>query len=87
MTAKRRPRSKPIPVSGPRGPRGKPGPPGPPGDGDVKKLAAQVEEIVKELQVQLTRIAQIQSQLDRLASGQPPEHTAEHRDGPDRPKY
>jgi len=53
----------------------------------VKKLAAQIEEILKELQVQLTRIAQIQSQLDRLASGQPPEHTAEHRDGPDRPKY
>ena len=36
-------------------------------------LAAQVAEVVKELQLQLTRIAQIQAQLDRLATGEPPE--------------
>jgi len=30
-----------------------------------------VADLVKELQIQLTRIGQIQAQLDRLASGTP----------------
>jgi hypothetical protein len=38
----------------------------------VVKLSAQMNEVLQELQVQLTRIAQIQAQLDRLAAGQPP---------------
>jgi hypothetical protein len=32
-------------------------------------LTAQVAELVKELQIQLTRIGQIQAQLDHLTSG------------------
>ena len=66
--------------TGPRGPRGKTGPAGPagpPGDGEVAKLAAQVNAVVKELQTQLTRIGQIQMQLDRFASGQSPEPEGE----------
>jgi hypothetical protein len=62
-------------TTGPRGPRGKTGPAGPPGHNhtaEIARLAASVNEIVKELHVQLMRIAQIQAQLDRLASGQPP---------------
>lgn len=58
---------------GPRGPRGRTGatgPAGPPSNGELKRLAAQVERIVKELHTQLTRIAQIQEQLDRFATGQ-----------------
>src|SRR5262245_52887422 len=57
---------------GQSGPQGKQGPPGPP-NGELKRLSSQVAEIVKELQTQLTRIAQIQAQLDRLATGQSPE--------------
>ena len=59
---------------GPRGPRGKPGPRGPAGavTGHLARLAVQLEEVVKELQTQLTRIAQMQSQIDRLASGESP---------------
>jgi hypothetical protein len=33
----------------------------------IALLSAQVAEIIRELQTQLTRIAQIQAQLDRLA--------------------
>ena len=66
-------RNPPQTVAGPRGPRGKPGAPGKPANGELQKLAAQVNEVVKELQVQLTRIAQIQVQLDRMAAGQPHE--------------
>ena len=58
---------------GPRGPRGKIGPPGPPANGALKVLAEQVSQIAKELHLQLTRIAQIQAQLDRLSTGQTPE--------------
>jgi hypothetical protein len=59
--------------SGPRGPAGPSGPVGPAGldhSGAIATLTAQVGELVKELRIQLMRIAQIQVQLDRLASGQ-----------------
>jgi hypothetical protein len=39
---------------------------------EVVKLSAQMNEVLRGLQVQLTRIAQIQAQLDRLAAGQSP---------------
>lgn len=73
MAAKKRRRK-----TGPRGPRGKQGPAGPPGPpaNHTKALAAlaeHVDQIARELAVQLTRIGQIQAQLDRLASGLPPE--------------
>ena len=35
----------------------------------INTLAAQAADLAKELQIQLTRIAQIQAQLDRLANG------------------
>lgn len=82
MTAKRSYSNKRGSMAGSRGPRGKIGPAGPPGpagrnqSGDIARLAAQVEQVVKELQIQLTRIAQIQLQLDRLASG----HAADSSD-------
>ena len=71
MAAKRRSRQ-PLKV-GPRGPRGRRGPPGRPANGELRRLAAQVAEVVKELQLQLTRIGQMQAQLDRLATGQSPD--------------
>jgi hypothetical protein len=37
------------------------------------RLSAQVQEIVKKLQVQLTRIGQLQAQLDRVVREQAPE--------------
>jgi hypothetical protein len=38
----------------------------------IALLSAQVAEVIRELQTQLTRIEQIQAQLDRLARlGQP----------------
>lgn len=73
MAANRRPKQSPV-GSGRRGPRGRTGPVGPPGasgNGEVKKLAAQMADVVQELQTQLTRIAQLQMQLDRLATGMP----------------
>ena len=75
MAAKRRPQ----PKTSTRGPRGKTGasgpagPAGPPGQNhtnEIAVLSAQVAQLVKELQVQLTRIAQIQAQMDHLAMGQ-----------------
>jgi hypothetical protein len=63
--------------TGPRGPRGRTGPPGTPGDGAVARLAAQVEMVVKELQTQLRRIAQIQMQIDRMVRGHDPESRAD----------
>jgi chaperonin cofactor prefoldin len=48
------------------------GPAGPPGPGhgpELRRLTAQVNELARQLQVQLTRIAQIQAQLDQLTSG------------------
>ena len=71
--------------AGPRGPRGKAGPAGPPGPpgpnhtNEVALLSAQVAEVIRELQVQLTRIAQIQAQLDHLARGETP-HPIARRD-------
>ena len=73
MAAKHRHPSAPTGRRGPRGKPGPAGPPGPPANGELHALAAHVAEIVKELHTQLTRIAQIQAQLDRLATGQPPE--------------
>jgi hypothetical protein len=71
---------------GRRGPRGKVGPPGKMGPRglrgpassadhvEVIRLSAQMNDVMKELRVQLTRIAQIQAQLDHFAAGQPPAH-------------
>ena len=73
-----RPRT-PRTLAGPRGPRGRTGPQGPTGpagpaaNGELTRLSSQVAVIVQELQTQLTRIAQIQVQLDRLATGESPE--------------
>lgn len=58
---------------GPIGPAGPAGPRGPAGPDHTKAIIAlqhQVAQIVRELQTQLTRIAQIQAQLDHVASGQ-----------------
>lgn len=70
--------------AGPRGPRGKTGPKGPPGNHarDVARLSAQMEQVVRELQVQLTRIAQIQSQLDRIVVRTQPEWAGSERRRP-----
>jgi hypothetical protein len=56
----------------PRGLRGPQGPKGTNGE-SIARLVAQMNQVLGELQVQLTRIAQLQAQLDRLASGQSPE--------------
>ena len=85
MVAKRRRPKASSKTAGPRGPRGKTGrtgatgPAGAPANGALERLTAQVAEIVKELQTQLMRIAQIQLQLDRLATGQFPESTERRR--------
>jgi hypothetical protein len=63
MAAKRRSPKTPNITVGPRGLRGRTGPAGPTGrnhTAEIARLSAQVAQIVKELQVQLTRIAQIQ---------------------------
>jgi hypothetical protein len=81
MAAKRRSQTPENPT-GPRGPRGKPGPPGPVGPpgpnhtNEIGLLSAQVAEVIRELQVQLTRIAQIQTQLDHVTRGKTPEPIA-----------
>jgi uncharacterized protein YukE len=57
---------------GPRGRRGKTGATGPAGpagydhQNEIAVLSAHVAELVTELQAQLTRIAQLQAQLDKL---------------------
>jgi ribosomal protein L15 len=85
MAARRTPRRKAITARtsgrGPRGPRGKTGPKGPPGNHarEVARLSAQMEQVVKELQTQLTRIAQIQSQLDRIVARAEPGWTGPER--------
>jgi hypothetical protein len=85
--------------TGPKGPRGKRGPIGATGSvgpagpagpaafdgGELVRLEAQIAEILKELQIQLTRIAQMQAQLDRLASGQAAE--SRNRRTTDQPKH
>ena len=53
-------------------PGAQPGPPVAVGNSDLKGLSDQVAQIAQELQAQLTRITQIQAQLDRLAGGQAP---------------
>ena len=78
---------RPAVARGPRGkvgPRGPAGPKGPPGNHakEIRRLSAQIEQVVRELQIQLARIAQIQAQLDRLATGQklePWDHMRERR--------
>jgi hypothetical protein len=44
---------------------------------EIARPAAQVRQIVTELQVQLTRIGQIQMQLDRLSRGSAPDSAAQ----------
>ena len=51
--------------TGARGPRG---PVGPPANGNLSRLAAQMENVIKQLQEQVFRIAQLQTQLDRMAA-------------------
>jgi hypothetical protein len=63
-------------MTGPEGPAGPPGPAGPDHATDVALLSAQVAQLVKELQTQLTRIAQIQAQLDHVAKLQAPQPDA-----------
>ena len=64
-------------VAGRRGPRGRTGPrgragkPGLPANGNLTRLAGQMEHVIKQLEAQVFRIAQLQSQLDRMASGEP----------------
>ena len=68
---------------GPTGPAGPAGPSGPAGTDHTKAILAlqqQVAQIVRELETQLTRIAQIQAQLDHVASGQAPD--SPERKGP-----
>ena len=76
-------------VRGPRGRKGAKGATGKRGprgaaaraDPVVSKLATQMEAVLKELHVQLTRIGQIQAQLDRFASGRGPERSRKARRG------
>jgi len=85
MAAKRGARTQIRKLKGPRGPRGPIGPTGPRGPAgpnyasEMGALARQVDELAKALRVQVQRIAQIQLQLDRLATGQSP--------GPERRKF
>ena len=55
---------------GPQGPPGPPGAPGPNHTGEIMMLKAQVDRLVREFQTQLTRIGQLQAQLDHVQSGQ-----------------
>ena len=66
LTSRRGPRGK----TGATGLTGPAGPAGPDHAQEITVLSAQVGQLVRELQVQLTRIAQIQAQMDHLASGQ-----------------
>jgi hypothetical protein len=50
---------------GARGPAGRRGPTGAIHTLDIARLTMQMADIVKEPQIQLTRIAQLQAQLDR----------------------
>ena len=69
---------KPTGTRGPRGKTGATGTPGPPGPlgrnhtSDIARLSAQVADVIHELQTQLTRIGQIQAQLDHLSMGGAP---------------
>ena len=84
-------RSPPPPstAQGPRGPRGrrgdqgKQGPRGPTAtrieSAVLNQLLTQMETVVRELQTQLTRIAQMQAQIDRLATGEPPQSERRRR--------
>jgi hypothetical protein len=67
---------------GARGKRGARGPQGPPGvlNGELAKMADQMERVVEELHTQLMRIAQMQAQIDRMAAGAAP--PAERRKAP-----
>jgi hypothetical protein len=73
MAANRRSHTKtPAGSRGRRGKTGAPGPAGPAGPPghdhtrEIALLSAQVAELVKELQAQLTRIAQLQTKLDHV---------------------
>lgn len=71
MAAKHRSQTqKPTGTRGPRGKTGAAGPPGADHTNAIARLSAQVADIIRELQTQLTRIGQIQAQLDHLALGQ-----------------
>jgi uncharacterized coiled-coil protein SlyX len=55
-------------TAGATGPVGPAGPPGPSHGTQIAALSQQVEELVRQLRTQLTRIAQIQAQLDHLTN-------------------
>ena len=74
----------PIGPAGPAGPPGVPGAPGHDHTSEIAVLKAQVEQLVKELQTQLTRIGQIQAQLDHF-TGQPSK--PKNRPTPDGPEH
>ena len=66
-------RQGPVGPTGPAGPAGAQGEKGEPGrdhTSEIAVLRAQVELLVKELETQLTRIGQIQAQLDHISTGQ-----------------
>ena len=56
---------------GPMGPAGPAGPPDQSQSKAIKALSEQVAEMVRQLQTQLVRIAQIQAQLDHLTGVEP----------------
>jgi Collagen triple helix repeat (20 copies) len=58
-----------IGLTGPVGPMGPAGAPGADHSKAITTLQGQLANVSQELQTQLTRIAQIQAQLDRVASG------------------
>lgn len=80
-------------VLGPQGPPGATGAQGTPGEpghnhtGEIALMRAQIDQLVKELQTQLTRIAQLQAQLDHLTTGQmSAPKNRRTTDGPDGPE-
>ena len=63
----------PTGATGERGSQGERGADGASGHNhtdEIATLKAQMDQVVKELQTQLTRIAQMQAQLDHATSGQ-----------------
>ena len=79
QTPKRRARTGPTGPQGPAGPTGATGATGERGaagtdhTSEITMMRAQIDQLVKELQTQLTRIGQLQAQLDRVESGRSPE--------------
>ena len=58
-----------IGAAGPVGPMGPAGPPGADHSKAIAALQGQLADVISDLKTQLTRIAQIQAQLDHLSMG------------------